>query len=95
MTIETLKSALPSYAKDLKLNIGSLANETILNDQQKYGCMLACAYAIGTSDIVSAMKAEGEARLSEEAANAAKAAAAIMGMNNVYYRFVHLASNKD
>ena len=34
-------------------------------------------------------------KLSEEAAEAARAAAAIMGMNNVYYRFTHLASNKD
>ena len=95
MTIETLKSALPDYAKDLKLNIGSLANETILNDQQKYGCMLACAYAVGTRDIVSAMTAECETRLTPEAAKAAKAAAAIMGMNNVYYRFVHLVKAPD
>jgi len=28
-------------------------------------------------------------------AAAARAAAAIMAMNNVYYRFVHLASNKE
>lgn len=94
MTIETLKSALPDYAKDLKLNIGSLANETILTDQQKYGCMLACAYAIGTRDIVSAMKAECETRLTPEAAKAAKAAAAIMGMNNIYYRSIHLLKNE-
>ncbi|WP_084422155.1 carboxymuconolactone decarboxylase family protein [Henriciella litoralis] len=94
MSIDTLKSALPDYAKDLKLNIGSLSNETILNDQQKYGCMLACAYAIGTADIISAMRAEAEARLSPEAAKAAKAAAAIMGMNNVYYRSIHLLSNE-
>ncbi len=94
MSIDTLKSALPDYAKDLKLNIGSLANETILTDQQKYGCMLACAYAVGTSDIVSAMKAETESRLSPEAAKAAKSAAAIMGMNNVYYRSIHLISNE-
>ncbi|WP_084397202.1 carboxymuconolactone decarboxylase family protein [Henriciella aquimarina] len=94
MSIDTLKSAMPDYAKDLKLNIGSLANETILNDQQKYGCMLACAYAIGTPAIVSNIKAEAEAKLSEEAAKAAKAAAAIMGMNNVYYRSIHLVSNE-
>ena len=93
MSIDTLKSALPDYAKDLKLNIGSLANETILDDEQKYGCMLACAFAIGTRGIVKAISEETEGKLSAEAAKAAKGAAAIMGMNNVYYRSIHLVSN--
>ncbi|OAB55614.1 alkyl hydroperoxide reductase [Phormidium willei BDU 130791] len=90
MSIDTLKSALPDYAKDLKLNLGSLLNETLLNDQQKYGCFLACAYAVGQPDVVRAISAEVEGRLSPEAARAAKAAAAVMGMNNVYYRATHL-----
>ena len=33
--------------------------------------------------------------LAPEAATAAKAAAAIMGMNNVYYRSLHLITNPD
>lgn len=94
MSIADLKSALPDYAKDLKLNIGSLANETILTEQQKYGCMLACAFAVGTPAIVTAISSETADKLSPEAAKAAKAAAAIMGMNNVYYRAVHLMKNE-
>ena len=94
MSIETLRSALPDYAKDLKLNLGSLMNETILSDQQKYGCLLACAHAIGQPEVVRAADAEVGERLSNEARTAAKAAAAIMGMNNVYYRAVHLLSNE-
>ncbi|MCG8596134.1 MAG: carboxymuconolactone decarboxylase family protein [Kiloniellales bacterium] len=91
MSIESLRSALPDYAKDLKLNLGSLMNETILTDQQKYGCLLACAHAVGQPEVVRA--AEAGDRLSPDARTAAKAAAAIMGMNNVYYRAVHLISN--
>ena len=94
MSIETLRSALPDYAKDLKLNLGSLMNETILTDQQKYGCLLACAHALGQPEVVRAAEAEAGERLSPEARTAAKAAAAIMGMNNVYYRAVHLLSNE-
>lgn len=94
MSIDTLKSALPDYAKDLKLNLGSLLNETILTDQQKYGCYLACAYAVGQPDVVKAINSEVDGKLSPEAMNAAKAAAAIMGMNNVYYRAMHLLSNE-
>lgn len=94
MTISALKSALPDYAKDLKLNLGSLLNETTLTDQQKHGCFLACAYAVGQPDTVQAINAETEPVLSAEASKAAKAASAIMSMNNVYYRSIHLMSEK-
>ena len=94
MNLETLKAALPDYAKDLKLNLGSLANETSLNDQQKWGTFLACAFAIGEPKTIHAMVGETEGKLTPEAARAAKAAASIMGMNNVYYRFTHLVHNE-
>ncbi|WP_370172272.1 MULTISPECIES: carboxymuconolactone decarboxylase family protein [Hyphomonas] len=92
MSIESLKSSLPDYAKDLKLNLGSLMNEQLLSDQQKYGCFLACAHAVGEPQTLTALKAEAEEKLSPEAIKAAKAASAIMGMNNVYYRSIHLIS---
>jgi len=94
MSLETLKSLIPDYAKDIRLNIGSLANETILTDQQKYGCYLASAHAVGETGTLRAIEAEVRGKLSPEAVNAAKAASAIMGMNNVYYRATHLISNE-
>lgn len=93
MSLETLKTLIPDYAKDIRLNIGSLANETILNDQQKYGAYLASAHAVGEPQTLKAILAEVEGKLSPEAINAAKAASAIMGMNNIYYRATHLVSN--
>lgn len=93
MNLETLKAALPDYAKDLKLNLGSLANETSLTDQQKWGTFLACAFAIGEPRTIHAIIGETEAKLTPEAVKAAKAAASIMGMNNIYYRFTHLVHN--
>jgi alkyl hydroperoxide reductase subunit D len=95
MTIENIKNAMPSYAKDIKLNISSLANDETLNPQQLWGTMLASALAGRNEYVISQITEEAKANLSPEAFEAAKAAAAIMGMNNVYYRFVHLASNKD
>jgi lipoyl-dependent peroxiredoxin subunit D len=94
MNFETLKAALPDYAKDLKLNLGTLSNETSLTDQQKWGTFLACAFAIGEPQTIRALIGETEGKLSPEAVKAAKAAAAIMGMNNVYYRFTHLVHNE-
>jgi hypothetical protein len=43
MSIETLKLQLPDYAKDLKLNIGSLAGEVALTTQQRAGTFIASA----------------------------------------------------
>ena len=95
MNFETLKTALPDYAKDLKLNLGTLSNETSLTDQQKWGTFLACAFAVGEATTVRALIGETEGKLTPEAVKAAKAAAAIMGMNNVYYRTLHLLSNSE
>ena len=95
MSLKAFADALPDYAKDLRLNVGSLLNDQTLGDQRKYGLLLACAHGSGYKPLVEAVEAEAEGKLSPEAANAARAAAAIMAMNNVYYRFVHLASNKE
>ena len=95
MSLQDLKDALPAYAKDLKPNLGSLANETVLSDQQKWGTYLASALASRNAVVIKHLAAEAGEHLSEEAQTAAKAAAAIMGMNNVYYRFTHMASEKQ
>jgi alkyl hydroperoxide reductase subunit D len=96
MSLDTLRETLPAYAKDLSLNLSSLANETTLTDQQKWGCFLASAHAVGQPGVVAAVEAAATAAgLSPEAADAAKAAAAIMAMNNVYYRALHLLSNPE
>lgn len=95
MSLKDFAGTLPDYAKDIRLNVGSLLNETILNDQRKYGTFLACAHGTGYQPLVEAAEAECEGKLSPEAANAARAAAAVMAMNNVYYRFTHLAGNHE
>lgn len=95
MSLKTLSEALPEYAKDLRLNVGSLLADQLLGDQRKYGLILACAHGTGYKPMVEAAEAECDGKLSPEAANAARAAAAVMAMNNVYYRFVHLASNPE
>ncbi|MGK7862953.1 carboxymuconolactone decarboxylase family protein [Falsiroseomonas sp. E2-1-a4] len=90
MSLEAIRARLPDYAKDLKLNLGSLATEPVLNQQQRAGTFVASAIASRNAELTAALVAEFGAQLSPEALTAAKAAAAIMGMNNVYYRFTHL-----
>ena len=95
MSLEALRETLPAYAKDLSLNLSTLAQDATLEEQQKWGAFLACAFAVGTPAVVKAIAAEAATRLTPEVANAAKAAAAIMGMNNIYYRSLHLMHNAE
>lgn len=95
MSLENLKQALPDYAKDLKLNLGSLAAEPSLTPQQRAGTFIAAALASRSETVTAAVVDEFGPQLSPTALEAAKAAAAIMAMNNIYYRFVHLVSASD
>ncbi|MGA9658785.1 MAG: carboxymuconolactone decarboxylase family protein [Asticcacaulis sp.] len=95
MSIDALRELIPAYAKDLSLNLSSLINETVLSDQQKWGTFLASAYAVGVPQVVQNIEGAANAVLTPEAVTGAKAAAAIMGMNNVYYRALHLMHNKE
>jgi len=95
MNFDALIETIPSYAKDLKLNFSSVVrNQTDLSEQQAWGTVVASAISSRNAQLTAAALEEGAAHLGPEALDAAKAAAAIMGMNNIYYRFLHLSSNE-
>jgi alkyl hydroperoxide reductase subunit D len=86
MSIENLKSAVPEYAKDLKLNLGSITRTTVLDGEQLWGTLLAGAAATQNTQVLAEVADEATDNLSAEGYQAALAAASIMGMNNVFYR---------
>jgi lipoyl-dependent peroxiredoxin subunit D len=86
MSVENLKAALPEYAKDLKLNLGSISRTTVLTEEQLWGTLLASAAATRNTQVLAEIGAEAADHLSAEAYQAALGAAAIMAMNNVFYR---------
>ncbi|MFZ1179369.1 MAG: alkyl hydroperoxide reductase [Mycobacterium sp.] len=86
MSVENLKDALPEFAKDLKLNLGSITRSTELNEEQLWGTLLASAAATRNTQVLAEIGAEAADILSAEAYHAALGAASIMGMNNVFYR---------
>jgi alkyl hydroperoxide reductase subunit D len=94
MSINALKQKLPPFAKDVSLNLSSIANDETFGVATKHGLLLAAAAATRNAEVLAAIAEEAGPHLSPEAKDAAFAAAAIMAMNNIYYRFVHLASNK-
>lgn len=94
MSLDSLIDSLPAAAKDLKLNYSSLVrNNTELTAQQLWGTVVATAIATRSLGLTAPVLAAAAEQLSAPALEAAKTVAAVMGMNNIFYRFHHLASN--
>jgi len=94
MELEQLLEQVPDYAKDLKLNLGNALRQPELNEQQAWGVALYSAMACRSARLLPAILTEATRHLNDTALFAAKAAAAVMGMNNIFYRFRHLSSNE-
>jgi lipoyl-dependent peroxiredoxin subunit D len=95
MSLDAIRAALPDYARDLKLNLSNVLSVPTLTPQQIWGTALAAAIAARNPVLREAVQEAAAAQLSPAALTAAKAAAAIMGMNNIYYRFTHLVGKPD
>jgi alkyl hydroperoxide reductase subunit D len=94
MTLDSVIDSLPASAKDLKLNYSSLVrNNTELTAQQLWGTVVATTIATRSARLTAAVLSDAPARFSAPAFEAAKAVAAVMGMNNIFFRFHHLSSN--
>jgi alkyl hydroperoxide reductase subunit D len=92
--MEQLLSKIPEYAKDLKLNLQAVVKQPDLTEQQTWGTVVACAMASRNRIVIDALLAEAASHLQPVAVEAAKSAAAIMGMNNIFYRFQHLSEHE-
>ncbi|TWI02689.1 alkyl hydroperoxide reductase subunit D [Luteimonas cucumeris] len=98
MTLSELRNQVPDYAKDLKLNLDSVlsdAGSPGINGKQIRAIALASAIAGRHAPLVAAIEAFAAEQLSPEELNGARAAAAIMAMNNIYYRATHLIENDE
>jgi lipoyl-dependent peroxiredoxin subunit D len=98
MSVEQLKDKLLESAKDIKLNLATILTEEgspDLTQAQIGGIALACVYTIKNKRVIEAILSEVKPYLTEVAVNAARSAATIMAMNNIYYRFVHLVKDAE
>jgi alkyl hydroperoxide reductase subunit D len=97
-SIEGIRDALPDYARDLKLNLGTVLTTTGapgLNEKQVWSIALASAIAARHTGFARVVEAQARTHLADVEVEGAKAAAAIMGMNNIYYRFLHLVEDGE
>lgn len=97
-SLDAIRNALPDYARDLKLNLGSVLSATGapgLTERQIWSVALAAAIASRNVAFTRDFQGVAAHHLEAEHVNAAHAAAAIMGMNNIYYRFLHLVEDPE
>ncbi|MES2606720.1 MAG: carboxymuconolactone decarboxylase family protein [Pseudomonadota bacterium] len=98
MSVEQIRSSLPSFAQDIKINLGNVLNaeDSPLEQSTRYRIALASAYATHDLTLAQAIETSGrELGLSDADVNAAKLSATLMAMNNIYYRFLHLAHEPE
>lgn len=93
--LDSLKNTFPAYAKDLKLNLSSLLRDETLEPVRKYGVVLAAAYASKNEILIKACALEAVQYLEVDDIENVKAANAMMGMTNIYYRFLHMAKDAE
>ncbi len=94
MDFDALKTLIPDTAKDIRLNLGSLEKSDALTPGQLWGSVVAAALATRQPSVIRAAFGEAKKRLDPATADATlaavKTAAAIMAMNNIFYRSRHL-----
>src|SRR5450631_3247105 len=97
-TLELIRDSIPDYARDLKLNLGSVLTEAGapgLNNRQIWSVAVASSIASRNLAFTRGIESAAAEHLDAAHLQAARAAAAIMGMNNIYYRFLHLVEDEE
>lgn len=93
--LQQLAAAFPESTKDIRMNLTSVLQQSSLSPAQKFGVALAVAHAARSPALVAAIAAAAGDVLTAAVAADAQAAAALMAMNNVYYRFRHMVGKPE
>lgn len=88
--IDTIRNEIPEAARDIKLNLQAVLEGGSLSPAQRWGVAIASAIAARNPALRDAVIADGSAQVEDAVVEDARAAAALMAMNNVYYRFRHM-----
>jgi lipoyl-dependent peroxiredoxin subunit D len=92
--VDQVKESIPDHSKDIKLNLDAVMNRSGLDEVDAHACAFAAAVAAGNGDLAFEISMNGPLMGTDER-EAAKTAAALMGMNNIYYPFVEMTEDAD
>ena len=93
--VEELRNSIPEAARDIRLNLQSVLQQGALTPAQRWGVAIASAVATRNVRLRDALLADARAEAGPEVIDDALAAAALMAMNNVYYRFRHMIGKES
>lgn len=94
--VEALRDSLPDPARDTKINLSNAFKSEVLSLEQIWGIALASAYYLRDTRLRDAVLADAKAGgVAESVLQDAQAAATLMGMNTVYYRFRHMIGKES
>jgi alkyl hydroperoxide reductase subunit D len=92
--VDQVKESIPDHSKDIKLNLDAVMNRSGLDEVDAHACAFAAAVAAGNGDLAFEISMNGPLMGTDER-EAAKTAASLMGMNNIYYPFVEMTEDAD
>jgi lipoyl-dependent peroxiredoxin subunit D len=93
--MEELRAGIPDAARDIKLNLQSVLQQSSLTPAQRWGVAIASAVATHNVRLRDALLADARQEVGPEVIDDALASAALMAMNNVYYRFRHMIAKES
>ncbi len=94
--LDALRETFVEPAKDMKLNVAALGTSDHLSAEQIWGVALASVYYLSEPRLREALRADAwAAGVAAGVIEDAQAAAVLMGMNTVYYRFRHLVGKES
>lgn len=96
--LDALRDTLPDELKDIRLNVGSVLGGETLQPAQALGVALAAAHFLRHRPLAAAIESDARTALGDAAGplvSDAGAAAGLMAMNTVYYRFRHMVGKES
>lgn len=93
--VEAIQDLIPEAAKDIRLNLKNVLAESTLSVEQRWGVAVASAIASRNDKLRDAILADARELANEAVIDDARAAAALMAMNNVFYRFRHVIEKES
>jgi alkyl hydroperoxide reductase subunit D len=93
--VEIIKDSIPDHSKDIKLNLDAVINRSLLSVEDTHACAFVAALAAGNGELAFAIMTSGELDNFKAETEAAKTAASLMAMNNVWYPFVEMCNDSE
>ena len=91
--VDTIKNSIPDHSKDIRLNLDAVINRSGLDEVDAHACALAAALSANNGPLAYLIQSNSILTANSAECDAAKTAASLMGMNNVYYPFVEMTED--